>query len=211
MKTLLTLIVILALAAPASADLLLTEVFYDHSSGDDTFEWVEILNTTDVAVDLNGYIVAWGGTDYSYGSVVLTGTIGPCATYVVGGPVADAENGMPVFDQAVNLDADIQNGGTASDGVALFLPGANVLADTPLDAVIYDSPNTNGLIDETGAVGTMDVDDAPAGSTIERVSAAGDWVIQPVPDPNNVVFNFLCGSVVPDEEQAWGTIKALYR
>jgi len=190
MKTLLSLIVILCLAAPASAALLITEVFYDHSSGDDTYDW--------------------GGTDYSYGSVVLTGTIGPCATYVVGGPVADAENGMPGFDQAVNLTPDIQNGGSASDAVALFLPGADVLADTPLDAVIYDSPNTNALGDETGPNGAPDVGDAPAGSTIE-LSADYTWVIQATPDPNNVIFNFLCGGVVPTEDYAWGAIKSLYR
>lgn len=211
MKTMLTLIILLALASPAAADLIISEVFYDHSGSDNGYEWVEIVNTGETTVDLNGYILAWGGTDYSYGSIVLTGQIAACGYYVVGGPTADAENGMPFFHQAVDLAPDIQNGGSSSDAVALFLPGADVLTDTPVDAVIYDAPNSNGLVDETGAAGASDVDDAPAGSSIERISFAGDWAIQPTPDPNNEIFEYLCGSVVPTEDRTWGTIKALYR
>ena len=161
MKSLPTFALFCLAAAPASADLLLSEVFYAYAGADDTYEWVEIVNTGTTAVDLTGYILAWGGT--------------------------------------------------ASDGVALFAPGANVLTDTPIDAVIYDSPNSNGLIDETGLPGAPDVDDAPAGSTIARVSPAGGWAILDVPSPRDENFSYDCGGVVPETGSSWGALKSQYR
>ncbi|MBE0566708.1 MAG: lamin tail domain-containing protein [Krumholzibacteria bacterium] len=215
-KLLLPLTVCCCAAAPAAADLLLTEVFYDYVGVDDTYEWVEILNTGDAPVDLTGYIVAWGGTDYGYGTVVLQGQVEACGVFVVGGPGSTAGNGNPVFDQAVDLNPDIQNGGTptdptGADAVALFAPGANVLADVPLDAVIYGGTNPSGLIDETGQVGAPDVEDAPNGSTVARTSAAGSWSIREVPGPNSVDFSYVCGGTVPTRDGSWGTLKSSYR
>jgi hypothetical protein len=53
----------------------------------------------------------------------------------------------------------------------------------PIDAVIYDSPNTNNLMDETGNPGASDVGDAPSGSAIVR-DAVDSWIIAS-PDPIN--------------------------
>jgi hypothetical protein len=87
---------------------------------------------------------------------------------------SDAENGNPVYDLVLNFDPDIQNGGTASDGVALFDVGYYAIESTtvPIDAAIYGSPNSNNLLDETGLPGMPDVDNAPAGSSIERINWA---------------------------------------
>ena len=38
-------------------------------------------------MDLTGYIVANGGTSYTYSSITLSGTINSCDTYVVGGQI----------------------------------------------------------------------------------------------------------------------------
>ncbi len=216
MKTLLAAITVIAFAvAPASAELVISEVFYDHSGTDTGYEWVEITNT-DVAtktLDLTGYIIAWGGTDYSYGQHVITGAIGDCSTFLVGGPFSDTENGDPInFSEAVDFTPDIQNSGSTADAVALFAPGANVLTDTPIDAVIYGGANTNGLIDETGLPGAVDVADAPAGYSIARTSLAGDWVVTDNIIPYDHYFSYECGGyVVGNEDSSWGGVKARYR
>ena len=44
-------------------ELILAEVFYDHSSSDSGYEWVEICNTTNAAIDLSNYSIGYGGTD----------------------------------------------------------------------------------------------------------------------------------------------------
>lgn len=214
MRRLLLATALMCLAAgPAAADLLLSEVFYDHSGADSGFEWVEIANTgTSGTIDLTGYILAWGGTDYSYGQHVITGMIGDCSTFLVGGPTADAENGDPFgFSDPVDLDPDIQNSGSTADAVALFAPGSDPLVDTPIDAVIYGDVNTNGLIDETGLPGAVDVADAPSGSSIARITLAGDWAVSATPDPYDHEFSYDCGGVVGNEDSTWGALKAMYR
>ena len=104
---------------------------------------------------------------------------------VIGGPDTEADIGSPTYGLPVDLEPDLQNGGSAADGVALFALTADVVTaeSIPVDTVIYDSPNSNELIDATGAIGVSDVDDASGGSSIERTSEG--WVIQASPSPND--------------------------
>jgi hypothetical protein len=207
----LSLLVVPALAS--GADVVITEVFYDHSGGDDGFEWVELYNSTPFDVDLSGYSLGWGGTDYTYGTAQLSGMIPACDVWVVGGPTSDAENGNPFFDLVINFDDDIQNGGTASDGVALFDVEAALItpATVPVDVVIYDEPNANNLMDETGAPGLPEVGDAPSGSTIERIDWADSWQINPEPGPGFIQFESPLCSATPMDESRWGLVKAFFR
>jgi len=165
---------------------ILSEVVYDVSGADSGFEWVELFNAGTSPVDLSSFSLGNGGTTYTTSTVQLSGIVAPGATFVVGGPTANAGNGNPIFDLAVDFAPDFQNSGTAADGVALFdIPALQVTAATvPIDAVIYGPVNSNGLIDETGTVPPSDVGDAGAGSSIERVNLAGTWQIQPAPTPN---------------------------
>ena len=173
-----------------TGDLILTEVLYDTASTDDGFEWVEIMNVGSTTIDLSGWSLGNGGTDYTYSVVQLSGTVAPGQTFVVGGTVSDATNGNPTFDQAFNFSPDFQNGGTAGDGVALFnVPATSITAATvPVDAVVYGPNNSSGLLDETGVANAPEVGDAGAGSSIERIDLAGNWQIQGSPTPNAVPF-----------------------
>ena len=170
----------------AVTGLILSQVFYDHSDGDDGFEWIQIYNGSGSSVDLSGYSLGWGGTDYTYGTLQLSGTIPAFGCFVVGGPTADAENGNPTFDQAVNLDPDMQNSGSTADGVALFdVLAADITGSTaPIDAVIYGGSNGNGLLDETGSAGTVDVGDAGSGEALLR-DGEDSWSVSGTPDPTN--------------------------
>ncbi len=212
MKTLLLLTALLCLVTiPATAGLYISEVYYDHSGGDDGYEWVEIAHTGGLTLDLTGYILAWGGADYSYGTLVLEGDIAACGVFVVGGPNTEAANGYPWFNQVTNFTPDIQNSGTTGDGLALFAPGADVAIDTPIDAVIYGPNNNNGLIDETGAASAPDAGDVAAGGSIMRTSLSGIWNMQAIPNANDESFTYDCGGIISREQSTWGLLKAMYR
>ena len=173
-------------SVPANGNLLLSEVLYDVSSGDDGFEWVELVNVGSSTIDLSGYSLGNAGTDYTYSVVQLSGTIAPGATFVVGGATSSSTNANPTFDQVVNFSPDFQNSGSAGDGVALFdVPASSITGSTvPIDAVVYGPNNNNGLIDETGFANAPEVGDASAGSSLERVDVVGNWQITSSPSPN---------------------------
>ncbi len=163
--------------------LVLSEVLYDTAGDDNGKEWVEIFNGTGVEIDLAGYSLGSGGGDWAVTRLQLAGTIPPGGCFVVGGPMSAADNASPAFDQAVDLQPDLQNSGDDADGVALFdVPAAMVRADTvPMDVVLYGEMNGNGLIGPDGMPAPVDAGDAPAGQSVERT--ADGWAVQAMPTP----------------------------
>lgn len=168
---------------PAGA-ILLSEVLYDATGADGGKEWIELYNASGVAIDLSSMSIGAGGGDYTNTTVQLEGTIAAGATFVVGGP-DPAADGAPDYDQEEDWSPDLQNSGTVADGVALFNLRAAFVgpATVPVDAVIYGTSNTDGLIDETGSAPSPHVGDAPGGSSIERTTLGGSWSIQANPNP----------------------------
>lgn len=169
-----------------AGDLLLSEVFYDVSGADDGYEWVELYNAAGQEICLDGLSLGWGGSDYTYGKLDLSGTVASGATFVVGGTTSAAANGNPTYDQAANLSADLQNSGSTADGVALFTVTASSIGSStvPYDAVIYGGSNASCLLDPSGSCGAVDVGDASEGSSIERTTLGGGWQVQGTPTPN---------------------------
>jgi hypothetical protein len=168
----------------ANASLVLSEVMYDPSSADNEYEWVELFNNSASSIDLSGFSLGWGGSDYTYGTLQLSGSIASGDYFVIGGPLSGDSNGNPVFDLALDFSTGIQNGGTQSDGLALFdLTSDMIMAGTtPVDAVIYDlDDNLAGLIGTDGLPALPMVGDAPSGSSIERLDLTGNWGIQAEP------------------------------
>lgn len=168
---------------------ILIEVLYDVSGNDGGDEWVELFNPCESPIDLEGHSLGWGGETYTYGAVDLEGTIEPGACFVVGGPNSNNGNGEPVYGLTVDLEPDVQNGGTDADGVALFdVPADEIRADTvPIDAVIYgaEEGNGNGLIDATGVAPEPHVDPiGMSGQSIGRDSLGADWSVRGNPTPN---------------------------
>jgi hypothetical protein len=148
------------LIAPAFAqDVLINEVLYDSDeAGDDGFEWVELCNAGTSAVDLAGWTLEGAGSTFGSvtvgGSAALTGTLAPGDYVLVG------------FGSLTNPGAlfpNLQNGGSATDGVRIK-DGSGTVVDT----VLYDTNNTNGLFDDTGAAGTSFAPDVGAGHSIAR-------------------------------------------
>ncbi len=167
--------------------LVIAEAYYNPPGDDNGFEWVKLYNGSGAAVNLAGYSLGWGGSDYTYGSVQLVGTVEAGACFLVGGPNGNAEGGFPglvMFDQAVALSPNLQNSGATADGIALFdVPAASINAGTvPVDAVIYGANNGSGLLDETGAAGIVDVANAPSGDSIVLQDDLG-WGVLANPTP----------------------------
>jgi len=163
----------------------LSEVFYDPSGEDEMLEWVEIVNTGTSAVSLSGFSIGSGGTSYASSTFALSGTIPAGGCIVVGGPTSNALNYSPSFAIAADFAPDLQNSGTTADGVALFNVPASAITTTtvPVDVVIYGGTNTSGLIDETGAIGAVDLPDTDSGRSLERTPTG--WRSQTVPSPND--------------------------
>jgi hypothetical protein len=175
------------LPPPPPGSLQIVQVHYDHAnpSADDGYEWVQIYNAHTSDVDLGGYSLGWGGTDYTYGGVDLVGIIPAGGCFIVGGPLTDAENGNPTYDQAANLTPDLQNSGNPGDGIALFdVPVASVTAGTcPIDAVIYGNNNSSGLMDESCSAGSVDVGDTSAGGGLLK-DGPSSWTTVSQVDPS---------------------------
>ena len=171
---------------PTGSSLVLSEVFYDASGSDNNYEWIELFNSGSEAIDLSNYSLGSGGSNYTYSTVQLSGTIAPCETFVVGGTRSTSTNANPSYDQKYNFSPDIQNSGSTADGIALFdVPSSQITGSTiPVDAVIYGGSNGSGLIDETGNASVPEVGDASAGKSIERIDLNGSWQIQNNPTPN---------------------------
>jgi len=165
--------------------LVISEVLYDTPSSDDGTEWVELYNGSFQAVDLAGYSLGWGGNDYTYGTVQLSSVLQPGDCFVVGGPTSDSSNGNPSYDLSLDLNPDLQNSGSAADGVALFdvTESAINATTTPIDTVLYGSSNSNGLLDSTGSPGTVDVGDASDEESLERTGSG--WQVQADPSPGD--------------------------
>lgn len=163
----------------------IVEVYYDHTGADDRYEWVKLYNGTSSPLNLGNYSFGWGGLDYTFGVMDLAGTIPAYGCYLVGGPMGNATSGSPVFDLGLDFSPDLQNSGSAGDGVAIFnLPASGITATTtPVHAVIYGPNNNNNLYDENGPGGNVDVANAPSESSI-RMKLDQSWEINATPTPN---------------------------
>ncbi|NJL29056.1 MAG: lamin tail domain-containing protein, partial [Thermoanaerobaculia bacterium] len=170
-----------------SPQLILTEVFYDASGADNGLEWVEIKNVGTASATLSGYSLGWGGSDYTTGKLQLSGTLAAGAVMVVGGTTSNATNFNPTLTQASDFNPDIQNGDSPGDGLALFdVPASSITGSTvPIDAVVWGSNNTSGLIDETGSANAPEVGPSADGTSIERTTLGGAWQVQTTPTPNS--------------------------
>jgi len=170
--------------------LVISEVFYDAAGGDNALEWIELFNGGMATVTLDGWSLAFGGSGYTVGVVGLEGSVEPDDYFVIGGPVSSSVNGQPVFDQAIDIQPDLQNSGATADAVALFHldPSTIVATSVPFDAVIYGGSNNSGLLDSSGRVDVVHVADAASGESIERLSEF-DWRVRSNPQPGTGSLN----------------------
>lgn len=166
--------------------LLLAEVVYNTPGEDDGKEWVRLYNGSSASIDLSGWSLGYGGSDYTWGTYALSGTIEPWGCYVVGGPTSSGDNGMPVLDLSQAFSPPIQNAGATADGLALFeLPAGSIgVNSVPVDAVIYGGANNSNLMGPDGSAPEPHVGEAFGGASLRRVSVAA-WEVAETASPGS--------------------------
>ena len=141
-------------------DVLIDELLYDPEGTDAGYEYILIYNASGAEIDLTGWEIQWGGTDFTYGTYSIPSTVlGAGEDLLIGGDMMS-----PTPDLMYNFN--FQNGGSESDGVRITDGGRTVI-----DAVLYDSPNTNELPGDGGLAPYPDemcADDVPSGKILTR-------------------------------------------
>ena len=177
-------------AAVVFDHLIITEVYFDHTSSDDGYEWVKIHNPTSAAINLNEYSlgITANNADLSSVTVQLAGSLDAGGCYLVGGPTADGSNGVSIAsDYNIPVQITIPNGGPNADAVALFNEVNTAVDSTtvPIDVVIFAESggnNDDGIMDETGAAGAIEAPDVAPTHSI-RMLADGSWEDAATPTP----------------------------
>jgi hypothetical protein len=159
----------------------LAEVLYDPTNNDDQKQWVKLVNTSSVIIDLSRYSLGAGKASYLETTARLQGMVAPYSCFVVGGPYSSADNGWPTYSQLYHFVPLIPHGGSNAAGVALFDTATATTATLPMDAVIYGTANTGNLVGSDGTVATPDSPGAHAGYSLLRTPTG--WQ-EHLPTPN---------------------------
>jgi hypothetical protein len=126
--------------------LVLSEVFYNTATGaTNKLQWIEIANQTNIPLDLSGYSIGAGTTDFMTTRLGLPTVIPAGGCIVVGGPESRPANHSPNLDLAEDLTPDLSIGGSHAAGVALFATPVTGMNPNlrPLDVLVYDGENRN--------------------------------------------------------------------
>ncbi|HPI66985.1 MAG TPA: lamin tail domain-containing protein [bacterium] len=210
---------------PVTAAVVINEIMYNPESTDSGKEWVELYNNSESEVDLVNYVLEWGGDDFDYGSLNLSGIIGAKKYFLIGG--SEVNDVWSVAPDLIDDELEMQNGGTASDGIRLF-DGASYY-----DTVLYDEPNSNNLAGDEASPGAELCPNVADNHSLSRKTAgvdnnlASDWEDLSTPTPHNssyeeageennngnnngqVVINELLPNPAGDDETEWIELKNL--
>jgi Lamin Tail Domain/FlgD Ig-like domain len=176
-----------------SQNVVINEVLYDPAGSDGGYEWIELYNNSDSAINLAGWHFEKAGSDFEYVFFFATYIdywVYPNSYYLIG------EEFVQNCDLIENLA--FQNGGTATDGIRL------ISSDTLYtDTVLYDSPNTNNLPDDISNPGLYFAVDVAGGNSLAR--------IQNGVDTENCELDFFeCSNPTPGEPNFYPIDLAIY-
>ena len=149
--------------AAAAVGVVINELLSDPDGSDTGLEWVEIVNGSAASVDVSGWVVAAGTSSFSGGGTLPAGTVIPAGGFLVVGQTAIAEADV------VAAGFSLGNASSSSDGVRL-----EDCAGAVVDTVIYGDPNTDGWIDDSGAVATSLAPVATGGASTGRLADGVD-------------------------------------
>jgi len=147
---------------------LINELYYDHPGSDGGYEWIEFYNMSNSSIDLSGWKVEYGGSEFILMFEFPDITIAAHEFLVAG----DVE----VIVADITIALNFQNGGSATDGVRIVSPDSSWT-----DTVLYDVPNSNNLIDDRGNIGSSFAPDVIAGNSLGRfpdgldTNSGSDW------------------------------------
>lgn len=158
------------------ADIVINEIMIDPVGADEGYEWIELYNNSDEAVDLSGWKIQSAGTSFITNYTISDYIISPYDFLLI------AEEYVPNADLYANLS--FQNGGSASDGIRII---SHDLSYT--DTFIYDRPNINNLADDVNDPAIEMFSAIETGKTVARKTdgfdsnCINDWQIANVATP----------------------------
>ncbi|MDD2331839.1 MAG: lamin tail domain-containing protein [Candidatus Cloacimonetes bacterium] len=172
------------------AQIVINEVLYDPVGTDTGKEWIELYNSGDSDVNLQGAEILRGGAEYT--SVFTF----PYFLLRAGRYLCLAEAQIP--NAIFWTELGFQNGGDGTDGIRYVSPDGSYT-----DTVLYDEPNHNLLPDDSGLPGTSFATDVPSGFSLARRAngldtnnPAEDFIPEPNPTPglpNRVYCDYRIG------------------
>lgn len=159
----------------------INELLPDPDGADSDLEWVELYNSGDDTVSIDGWALAWGKNgSYTGTKIFAVGTeIGSGEHLLVGGEL------VPGVDVIAGLD--MGNAGSNSDAIQLV-----DCEDEVQDTVIYGGPNDEGWMDDSGSEATSLAEGPGGGESLARVNdgedsdqSAVDFVVSDDPSPGS--------------------------
>lgn len=152
----LLLLLLLAGAVHCAARIVINELYYDPVGTDTGHEWLELYNAGEKDFNLEGCRILKAGSQFEE-VFVFPRFILRAGRYLLLGE-------SQVTGAQFTASLSFQNGGGATDGVRFETADASYT-----DTVLYDTPNTNLLDDDTSEVGTSFAVDAPSGYSLARI------------------------------------------
>ncbi len=159
------------------ASVKINEICYNPQGADFGKEWIELYNPTNRDIELTGWLIFSGGSQYSLDYVFPYYVLRAGRFVVVGGD--------EVPQAHFNYNFRFQNGGDATDGVRLISQDGNYT-----DTVVYDFPNSNNLIDDSGQPATTFAPNTPEGCSLARIMdghdtnvCSQDFIVESSPTP----------------------------
>ena len=144
-----------------SAQVVINEVLYDPIGSDSQKEWIELFNSGADSVLLDGWRIYSAGSSFklqfTFPSFYL-----PAKSYLLVG-------GNQVEDRDFTAKFSFQNGGSATDAIKL-VDSTGIC----IDALFYDEPNKNLLVDESGKPAEVFAVDVKGGNTLARFAGGYD-------------------------------------
>jgi hypothetical protein len=136
-------------------NIVINEVLYDPEGADTGYEWIELYNNTEQAVNLQDWTIEKAGTAFELIFSIPNIEIESHSFILIG------EEFVPNTDITASLA--FQNGGSETDGIRL-ISADGLYTDT----ILYDSPNTNELPDDISDPGEYFAPDVDSGNTLAR-------------------------------------------
>lgn len=168
-------------------NVIINEFLYDPVGTDTGFEWIELYNNGNTDINLQGARIQVAGSSFT--------TVFTFPHYIL-----RAHRFVLVGEQNITQAVFItplvmQNGGSDTDGVRYVSPD-----NSYTDTVLYDSPNTNNLVNDFGFTGSSFAPDVTAGFSLARIAdgidtdnCEADFIaeLNPTPGlPNNVPVDY---------------------
>ena len=167
----------LFLSSSVSAGVVINEIFPNPVGADSVYEWVEIYNNGQLAVDISNWTIEAANTAWDTKFVVPSTTIiDPGAFLVIGDEfVGSADLLMP---QGSTLG--LGNAAASGDAVRIINNSGTVI-----DTIVYGPNNNDGFIDDTGGIAFSLAPVGAAGESIARMTdgqdtddSAQDFIVQ---------------------------------